>query len=68
MFNFLLLYQIDVLLFNNSASTACKPKVSIPMDSYSAKTLCNQGNTIDTSSLCLILKQRHFIEKSLYCT
>lgn len=24
-------------------------------------TLCNQGNTIDTSSLCLILKQRHFI-------
>lgn len=30
------------------------------------KTLFNQSNTGDTLSLCLILKQRHYIEKSFY--
>lgn len=30
------------------------------------KTLFNQSNTGDTLSLCLILKQRHYSEKSFY--
>lgn len=28
---------MDVLMFSNIASTACKPNVSIPKNSYSAK-------------------------------